>query len=139
MANNYLHSTYDVSKIFLGNNRYSSFTYTNPTGAIVTLTAGQLMGRVSATQKVLPLASAAVDGSQYPIGIVNEDRDVQIGETVTIALCVAGNVAREKVICNGADTLATPISLRSIEDRIGSDTVGIKLVATTELTGYDNV
>jgi hypothetical protein len=32
----------------------------------------------------------------------------------------------------------TVISARTIRDRIGADTVGIKLVGETELTGYDN-
>lgn len=127
----------DRSKVFIWDNRFSNFVFTAG-GSPVTLIPGQLMGRISATQKVALLASAAVDGSQFPIGIVNEDRVVAAGETVTIALCIAGDVAKEKVILQGADTMATVISGRSIEDRISTDTTGIILVASTELTGYDN-
>jgi hypothetical protein len=128
----------DVSKIFLWNNRFESADYTNGGGAPVTLPAGTLLGRINASGKVTPLTSAAVDGSQFPCGVLNEDWTVAAGATQKVSFCVAGDVAEEKVILQGTDTLSTVVSGRTIRDRIAGDTLGIKLVAGTELTKYDN-
>jgi hypothetical protein len=129
----------DISKIFLWNNRFEAAQYTNGGGAPVTLAEGTLLGRISATGKVIPLASAAADGSQFPVGILNEEKIVAPGATIDLFMCVSGDVDSSKVVLAGADTLDTVISGRRIRDRIGSDTVGIKLVAPAdELTAYDN-
>lgn len=128
----------DVSKIFVWNNRYDQSNYTNDTYDDVTLTAGTLLGKISATGEVIPLASAAADGSQFPIGVLAETRTVEAGATVALTYCVAGDVVESKVILDGSDTMSTVISGRSIRDRIGADTVGIKLVGGTEMTAYDN-
>lgn len=128
----------DLSKIFVGNNRTETANYTNDTYDDVILTAGTLMGRISATNEITPLTSAAVDGSQFPVGVLNQTRVVEAGETVTVAICVSGDVVESKVILQGADVMTTVISGRTIKDRIGADTVGIKLVGSNELTDYDN-
>jgi hypothetical protein len=131
-------TNYETSKTFVFGNRYDKADYTNGTGAPVTVVLGTLLGRISATQKVIPLASAASDGSQFPVGIATEDTVIAAGATVKLSYCVEGDVAEEKVVLNGSDTLSTVISGRSIRDRIASDTVGIRLVKSTELTAYDN-
>lgn len=128
----------DTRKVFLWENRWSSGTYTNSTGSDVTLVAGTLLGRISATQKLVPLASGASDGSQYPVGICGNDITVANGDSTTLTFCTYGDVAQEMIVLNGSDTLATVISGRSILDRIGADTVGIRVVAATEMTNYDN-
>jgi hypothetical protein len=128
----------DTSKIFLWNNRYESSEYTNDSGDDIVLPAGTLMGRINASGKVQPLASAAVDGSQYPCGILNEDWAVADGATQKVSFCVAGDVAEEKVVFDGADVITTIVDGRTLRDRIAADTVGIKLVVATELTAYDN-
>lgn len=128
----------DLSKIFIWDNRYDTFQYTNGGGDPITLDAGTLMGKISANGKVTPLTSAANDGSQFPIGILARTVTVAAGATVNVPLCVAGDVAQEKVIFQGNDGFATVVSGRQLRDRIGSDTVGIKLVISTELTAYDN-
>ncbi len=129
---------FDVSKIFIWNNRYEKADYTNSTYDDVVLTAGMLMGRVSASQEIVPLASGASDGSQFPVGILAQDATVEGGDTVSLYICVAGDVVEGKVTLDGSDTLSTVISGRSIRDRIAADTVGVKLVVSTELTGLDN-
>lgn len=128
----------DTSKIFIWNNRFENGQFTNATGSPITLLAGTLLGRIAATLKVAPLTSGATDGSQFPVGVLNETHTIEAGDTVTLAYCVAGDVAKEMVILQGSDTLSTVVSLKTIGDRVGSDTVGIKLVATDELTGFDN-
>jgi len=128
----------DNAKIFIWDNRYEEGTYTNPTGDDVSLTKGMLMGRVSATQKLVPLASGASDGSQFPVGILADDYSVDYGESANVTICIGGDVAEELVTLNGSDTLSTVISGRSIRDRIAGDTLGIKLVAGTQMTAFDN-
>jgi len=128
----------DTSKIFIWGNRFDKAEYTNSTYDAVTLPAGTLLGRNSSTLEVKPLTSGASDGSQFPVGILNETHTVEAGDTATLAYCVAGDVAKEMVILQGSDTLDTVVSSKTIGDRIGSDTVGVKLVATDELTGFDN-
>lgn len=131
--------TKDVSNIFVFNNRFETVVYTNPTGGNVTLKAGQVMGKIASSNKVIPLIAAAVDGSQYPVGIVNKTITVAAGVTVNISICVAGDVVKDKLLFNASETLATVVELKTIGDRIGSDTVGIKLVTSTEMTAFDNV
>ena len=128
----------DTSKIFLWNNRYEKALYNNSAYTEVTLSAGTLMGRVSATGWIKPLASGASDGSQFPVGVLANDVTVPGGGLVTLAMCVAGDVAEEQIILQGSDTMETTISSRRLRDRIGADTVGIKLVTRTDNSGYDN-
>lgn len=125
------------SKIFIWRNRYDYADYTNGGGSTVVLSAGTLIGRISATGKVIPLASAAADGSQYPLGILADDYTVAAGATVRVYYGHAGDVAEEKVILSGADTLDTVVSGQRMRDRITSYT-GLKLVKSTDLTNYDN-
>jgi Bacteriophage lambda head decoration protein D len=133
-----LTTNYDTSKIFIWNNRYETGTYTNPTGAEVSLLAGTLMGRVATTQKLKPCVSSASDGSQFPVGILADDYAVDYGESATVTICISGDVAEGKVILGGSDTLSTVVSSRSLRDRIAADTMGIKLVSSTEMTAEDN-
>ena len=128
--------TTDLSKIFLWNNRYEQADYT--ASADITLPAGTLLGRIGSSGKVVPLTSAATNGSQYPVGILAQDTFVASGVTATLTFCVAGDVASDKVIYDGTDTEETVVELKRLKDRIGSDTVGIKLVASTSNSDYDN-
>jgi len=132
----------DLSKIFLWGNRYAKFPYakTNSTYDDFTLPAGTLMGRISGTNKVIPLASGASDGSKFPVGVLAADVVVLAGESFDgeISLCVAGDVNEDLVLLDGSDTLDTVISDRTLRDRIGADTVGIVLKAVDELTKADN-
>jgi len=133
-----LHVDYDVAKIFLGKNRYATGTYTNGTGASVTLAAGTLLGRVSADELLLPLVSGAVDDSNIPLGILSHTVTVANGATKNLTFAVEGDIAQELVIFQGSDDYATVVAERTLRDRIGADTVGIKLVSTTENTIFDN-
>jgi len=139
---NQLFANTDLTKIFVWNNRYINalFEDTNATYDDVTIPAGTLMGRIGASQLVVPLASGASDGSQFPLGILAEDIVVLASSSYSknVAICVEGDVDESKVVLDGSDTLDTLISSRSIRDRIGSDTVGVNLVLADQLTGYDN-
>ncbi len=129
----------DVSKIFVWDNRFDNFDFNNGGYDDVTLEAGTVMGRISATGKIKPLRSDNSDGSELPIGILNQTRVIAAGETVNVSICVAGDVVADKLVFEKTgDTLDTVVSGKRLRDRIGSDTVGIKLVGGTELTKTDN-
>ena len=136
-TSNVLQTDYDQSILVLGGNRYENVDFT-AAGADVVLTRGMLIGKISATQKGKVLASASVDGSEIPYGIITEDVTVVDGTTMTLSVVVAGDVAQQLVVLNGADTFVTVIGGRSIEDRILGDTLGIKLIETEELSALDN-
>ncbi len=129
---------YDRSIIFLGDNSFESQPF-KVNVAEITLVAGTVMGRVSATGTVIPLVAAAADGSNIPFGILAENIVIPIGDTPDLSICVEGKVAIEKLIFNLTETVATVVSGRRLDDRISGDTVGIKLVASTEMTVLDNV
>ena len=131
--------TTDLSKIFLWNNRYDTAENTNATGATIEYLAGTIMGKIASTGKVIPLLSGAVDGSQYPVGILASDYSVVAGATVTMCYCTAGDVAAEQLIFTGGNTLATVIELKQLRDRIASDTVGIVLKTATNNSVQENI
>ena len=96
------------------------------------------MGRVSATQEIVPHDSTASDGSEYPVGVLAVEAVVEEGVTVELMFCNEGEVVESKVILADGDTMSTVISGRSIRDRIAADTVGIKLVGSDAMTATDN-
>lgn len=128
----------NTAKIFVWGNRYTSANYTNSSYDDVTLAEGTLLGRIATTQEVVPLESGASDGSQYPIGVLLGGTVVPAGDTIAVTFCVEGDVVESLIVFQGSDDLDTVVDGRSLRDRIGSDTVGIKLVAGEDLTNYDN-
>lgn len=139
-TSNFLQVQTDLSKIFLWNNRYENDGYTNNSSYDpITLSAGTLMGRIASTNILVPCTSTASDGSQYPVGVLAQDVTLASGVSQTVSICVAGDVAQDKIIfAKPGDGLETVVSSRRYKDRIGADTVGIKLVPSTDNTIYDN-
>jgi hypothetical protein len=135
---NPLITNFDTSKTFVWNVRTATANYTNSTYDDVTLQQGTLMGRISSSGLIVPLTSGASDGSQFPLGVLLEDTTIEAGDTQELTIAVAGDVVESKILLQGSDTLNTVISGRRIRDRIGADTVGIKLVGADQMTGLDN-
>jgi len=135
---NQLHTDFDTSKTFIGNNRFEQYDFENTTGGLLSLEEGQLLGRVTGTENLEILKSGAADGSEIPLGIMAGNVDFAIGETKEVSICIEGEVAEEQLILDGGDTLDTVIDGRLLRDRINADTAGIKLTASDALTGVDN-
>ncbi len=134
---NYRVTNYDTSKTFIWNNRFDNGTFT--AAADIVLPMGTVMGRISATGKLIQCKSDASDGSQYPVGILAEEYTVANGVSKTVSICIGGDVASEKIVfAKAGDTLETVIEDRRFRDRLSGDTLGIKIVVSTELTGNDN-
>jgi hypothetical protein len=132
---------YDLSKIFIYNNRYENDSYVNNSNYNpISILAGTLMGRVTSTGYLVPWRAGAVDGSQRPRGVLAQDIiGLGGGSTQRASICVAGDIAAGKIIFFAGDTLETQDDGQRIKDRIQSDSVGIKLVFnSTEMTDYDN-
>ena len=138
-TSNTLYTDYDVSKIFVFSNRYEKGVLLNASGGVKTFNPGTLLGRVTASGKLVPVASGAVDGSQIPVGILKTTVS-ELADTAEqqVNICIAGDVVESKVILDGSDNLNTVIDGRPIKDRIAGDTLGIKLVKSSELTDFDN-
>lgn len=124
--------------MFLGNNRYETAVFENDTYDDITVAVGSVMGRIAATGKVVLLDKDASDGSQFPVGINAEAVTIAAGDEANLSLCVCGEVDANGLVFVSGTTLATVISAKTVEDRIASDTVGIHLVTSTDLTTYDN-
>jgi len=133
---------YDVSKVFLRNIISQEETLNNATGGALDFAPGTLLGRVTASGKLIPLASAANDGSQYAVGVLMTNV-VQLAAAgdATVQVCIGGEIAEDKLVLAGADTLTTTVtnnSARTIKDVIAGNTKGIQLRSAQDLTGFDN-
>lgn len=140
--NNQLFSSYDYSKIFVWQPRYEDRLYTNNTGSTVNLSAGTLMGTILASGQTQPQVSSATDGSEQPDGVLGQNYTVADGETVTVSVCIGGDVRQDKLIFGGSDTLTTPVRTVStgggtIKALILRNTQ-IILVPSTDQTYLDN-
>lgn len=133
-----LTSNYDTAKMFLFGNNSNRANYNNSTYDTVSIPVGTLVGRVSATGLIVPLESAATDGSQYPVGIVRANYSVEAGDTKQIVFCDAGEVDENMIVFQGSDTLDTVVDGKQLRDRIAGDTVGIVLRSVDQLSGFDN-
>ena len=131
-------TNYDRSNVFLKDNKFEEGNVVNDTYDDVTLEIGTLMGRNSTTSKLQVLKSAAVDGSQYPVGALAETVTVLAGDEITTTVCTSGEMASDKLILDGSDTLLTVIDGRQLQDRINGDTLGLKLTSVDELSKLDN-
>jgi hypothetical protein len=138
---NQITTDYEISKIFLFNNRYEDDTdaYVNNSGySTLTLLAGTVMGRVSASGQLKPCYVGSIDGSQEPVGVLAHDIvNLSAGASVNVIICIGGDVAQRKLIFLFGDTLETIVNGRRYKDRIQTNTT-IILRGGEEMTDYDN-
>jgi Bacteriophage lambda head decoration protein D len=134
----------DITKTFVWMNRFETveFYYDNTTLGDVIIPEGTVLGRILSSQKVVPWTSGATDGSQYPVGILKDDVYVVYGSIFdgNASMCVAGDVAGEKIGLQGSDTLTTQVgtSGRSLQDWLSSVQGGIRIMNADQHTAYDN-
>lgn len=128
----------NLAKLFPFEKEFRQYAYNNATYDPITLPAGTVMGVIAATGYVVPMTSAASNGSQFPIGILAEDYTIDEGDTINMAVMVRGRVREDMLILQGSDALTTVVSSRRIFERIGSDSVGILIIGATNCTTFDN-
>ncbi len=151
-SGNQAHYDYDVSKIFVRNNRFNSGLFDEPVGSgSYTLLKGTILGRIAATGKLKICSVASTDGSQFPIGVVAESVTMAESATgVTVNYCIAGDVVSSKLLFAGSETLNSVVTVKDGQSPTPGSTnytkilrdliqaVGIILVGGAELTGFDN-
>lgn len=127
----------DRSKVFLWNRRSAKGQIQNSDlYDPITIPEGTVLGRISATGLLTPFTSGASNGSQFPVGVLIGDRTIQEGETQDVHFCDDGDVAAEKLIFQGSDTLDTVVSGQRVRDRLKM--MGVKVIESTEMTATDN-
>lgn len=132
----------DISNIFTEIGKTKKVTFKNLTGAELTLVGGEVIGTIKDAGandgKSVMLVKAATNGSQFPVGVNMSDVTLANNAEFDITIVISGGVSRDKLIFVAGTAITDAISLRTIEDRLGSDTLGIKVESVTELTKYDN-
>ena len=123
---------------FVGDNQFEKGTLLNATAGELTYEIGTLLGRVATTNRLVPCASGATDGSQYPVGVLAQEVTLAASGTASVMFCVGGQVNTSAIIFDGTDALTTVVSAKTLGDRIKSDTLGVVLVTVTEGTFTDN-
>lgn len=129
-------TNYDLTKIFLGGNRYKQGSIKNTTGAALTLKAGTLLAKQSAiavdTTNVVGYLSVHLSTNveaNVAVGILAQDLTFAIGETKTnVNYAIAGDFDLSTLVLGGADTLET---------RIGGKAIREQIIAETQLIGVD--
>jgi len=132
-------TNYSTSKLIIGDNEFEQATYTNNDSYDdLELSEGLVLGRIAADNEVTAMTSGASDGSQFPIGVLFGDVTIPAGESATVTMVTSGRINENSISLSGSDTLATVVSDKTIRDRIGSDSIGLVLVGSEDLTNYDN-
>jgi hypothetical protein len=132
----------DLSRIFVGQNRYEKGSFLNGTYDPIEFPQGLVIARVNATGYLVPFNAGGNDGSQYPIGVVLETITIDEGDEGEIYYCVAGDVVADKLIFDDddddLDSTVANAGGRRVRDLIGAETVGIKLITqNTEMSRQD--
>lgn len=144
-----LASNYDLTKLFLGANRYRNGTFKNTSEASVTLVAGTLLGKVTkllasndpgnVVGNLLPYNSTGANGENIPVGILTQDITVSAGASLdTVNYCFAGDFdLGGLILANGTDTLDTVVLGEAIREQIVSNTFLIGVVVSA-MAKFDN-
>jgi len=132
-------TNFHYQKVLLGDNEFNKADVT-ASGADVELVAGNVLGQIAATEKLVLLDSAATDGSQYPFGVVFQDQTVADGVTQEITVVNKGLVNENLLSFAVGTTLASTVgaadNLRTIEAHLND--LGLTLKASTEMSALDN-
>lgn len=123
-------------EVFLWNKRTQDGQINNATYSDLVLAEGTVLGRVSGTGLLKVFQSGSSDGSQFPIGVLVDGVTIPAGLTYNVAMCDDGDVNANGLIFQGGDTLQTVVSSQRVIDRL--KLAGIKVIASRDLTGYDN-
>lgn len=143
VTGNQAHFDYDVSKIFINNNRYLSGSLLNASGGVKSFLPGLVVARIAASAKIVPFDGSATNGAQIPIGVLKSTvTDLADAAEKDVNVCISGDVVEDKIILE-AGTLESVVTIgtgtentRIVRDMIQS--LSIVIVDSEELTGFDN-
>lgn len=139
----------DTSKTFIQIKATERESYiNNTTYNPITLYAGTVLGRIQASGVIVPWRNDVTDGSQFPIGVLGCDMQINAGATVAALLVTECRMAAEKVIAIqlSNQSVATTLQLAitswhgagttKLKDALES--IGCHLETTTQMSFPDN-
>lgn len=139
----------DTSKTFIVIKATERESYINNSSYNpINLYAGTVLGRITASNYIVPWRNDVTDGSQFPIGLLGADMQIDSGDTVSALLVTECRMAAEKVIAYqlSNQSIATTLQLQ-ITSYHGAGTtrlkdaleaIGCHLETTTQLSFPDN-
>jgi len=139
----------DTSKTFIVIKATERESYiNNSTYNPITLYAGTVLGRIQASGVIVPWRNDVTDGSQFPVGILGSDMQIDSGDTVAALLVTECRMAAEKVIAyqlsNQSISTTLQLAITSwhgagttrLKDALES--IGCHLETTTQMSFPDN-
>lgn len=142
---NHLVFDYTKEKLLPGEYETDRRDYANISGALETVAIGTVMGIVTATGKMVPFDSTAVDGSENPEFILlSELTDIAIAGTVDGVLVVVGGEIDASLVKfqNGTDTLATTVEVggvtKSVKDWLRTNGNDFRFLSVTDVSKHSN-
>lgn len=137
---------YIFKRLLIGKYTTRRIDYANISGALETVEVGTIMGRVDATQKLVPCLSTATDGSQEPVCVILDKlEDIAIAGTVdSVLVCDGGELDKDNVIFqNGTDTLDTVVTatsgaIKTMEDFLKQNGNNFEFLEIKDSSEYDN-
>jgi len=109
-------------------------------GSDIDLEIGMVMGRISATGKLVPCLHSASDGSQYPAGLcymgITTEKTVTAGDTESIELVYQGKVDASLINFEVTSTLDSVVTGRTLRDWLRD--LGLVLIEAQEQTSFAN-
>lgn len=139
----------DVSKTFIYIKATERESYVNNSSYNpITLYAGTVMGRITSSGLLVPWRNDVTDGSQFPVGLLGSDMQIDSGDTVAALLITECRMAAEKVIAYqlSDQSIATTLQLQitswhgagttRLKDAL--EAIGCHLETTTQMSFPDN-
>lgn len=139
----------DLAKTFVVIKATERESYANNTTYDpISLYPGTIMGRITATDKIVPWRNDVTDGSQFPIGLLGAKLYIDAGDTVKALVVTEGRVAAEKVIAYQLSNQSVDTTLQlaitswhgagttKVKDALES--IGIHLLYTNQMSFPDN-
>ena len=135
---NQLNTSYDVSKVALGNNEFVTADYTSTSA--IDIAEGTVFGRIHETGKIAILDKNASDGSAYPVGIfyngIGGTKSVGATTTVSLTLINKGKVNAGKLVFASGTTISSVVGVKQLRDHLND--LGLVLETSTQLSALDN-
>ena len=124
-----------------GNFKSDDGVYAQDAAETIDVALYTILGQITASGKLVALESDAVDGSQFPIGIINESilaASIVAGDVNVLDIVVGdGVVNQDKIVFrNGTDTLDTMVSGRTLKSYLGDKNFYFK--STTDFEEHEN-
>jgi hypothetical protein len=126
----------NLAKLFPFEKEMLSYQLTNSTYGTVTYQAGTVMGVVGSTGEIVPVDSAATNGSQTPVGVLAQDYTLDAGESKNVYIAVRGWVRKDMLIFKVGQTINSIVSNRRFFELLLA--AGLFIQTTESCTNYEN-